>query len=176
MILMERTSMGVERIRYYVEGECEKKLIGELKKAGLMPSGKIAVFNVLTQRISNSRLIELGKGSIIVFVFDTDGEQNISILKKNIRLLDEYVPNVKILKLVQVRNLEDELIRATNVKHIEELTNSKSASDFKSDFLRQKSCLSILNRHDFDISKMWCSCPEGAFADFSQDFSFLKKL
>ena len=36
---------------YYVEGECEQKLINELKKAGVqkLVSGKVEVLNVITE-------------------------------------------------------------------------------------------------------------------------------
>ncbi len=166
--------MGIERIRYFVEGECEKKLIDEMKNASLIPSGKTIVLNVLTKKISYSRRIELGSGCIVVLVFDTDGEQNTTILKKNISILHKEVRAVKVLNLIQVRNLEDELIRSTDVKHIEELTNSRSADDFKSDFLKQRSCLAVLERHGFNLEKMWCSKPDGVFSEFSQDFHSLQ--
>lgn len=168
--------MGNERIRYLVEGECEKKLIEVLKRESLIPHGKATVFNALTQRISSSRLMEFGKGSVVVLVFDTDGEQNDSILRKNIQLLEEHVSGIRIINLIQVENLEDELVRATDVQHIEELTNSRSSHDFKSDFLKQKNCFAVLKKHKFDIIKMWNKEPSGVFSCFEQQFSLLKKL
>ena len=167
--------MADERVRYFVEGECEKKLIDELKRAGLLPPGKSTVFNVLTQRISFSRLMEIERGSFVIFVFDTDVENDLAILRGNIQILESQVPGVRIIKMIQVRNLEDELKRATNIKQITDITGSKSIGDFKSDFLRLKSCVTILNRHGFDISKMWCTKPEGEFASFSQDFSKIRR-
>lgn len=164
-----------ERVLYFVEGDCEKKLIDELKKEKLLPSGKSTVFNVLTRRISFSRLMEIGTGSIVIFVFDTDGEKDISILKENLNLLRTQLFDVSIVKLIQVKNLEDELVRSTDIKQIIELTNSKSIADFKVAFLRTKSCLSILKRHSFDINRMWCTKPTGAFCEFSQDFDKIKK-
>lgn len=63
--------------------------------------------------------------------------------------------SVKLVFLVQVMNLEDELVRATDVKKITELTNSKSEKDFKTDFIALKDCRGTLIRHEFDIRKMW---------------------
>ncbi len=84
-----------------------------------------------------------------MFVFDSDVPET-SKLKQNIDMVRKLCPSktVKLVFLVQVLNLEDELVRATNIKKISELTNSKSAKDFKSD-------RSVLMRHEFDILKMW---------------------
>lgn len=168
--------MKSERIRYFVEGECEKKLVDDLKRASLLPAGKVTVFNVLTKAFSRSRLMDLVPGSVVVFVFDTDGEQDASFLKTNLKLLNTHVPNVKVFNLISVRNLEDEFIRSTKIKKIEELTNSLSASDFKPSFLKLKNTLSVLQKYEFDFNKMWCTKPEGAFSTFDQGASELKKL
>ena len=167
--------MKSERIRYFVEGECEKKLIDALKAASLLPSGKVTVFNTLTKGFSNSRLMDLNTGSIVILVFDTDGEQDISILNNNISLLKKHVANVRVFNLISVGNLEDELIRSTQISSIEELTNCRSRNDFKSSFLRLKNCLSILEKHGFDIEKIWCTKPDGPFSVFSQGIDEIKK-
>lgn len=75
---------------YYVEGECEQKLINELKKAGVqkLVSGKVEVLNVITEIISDIRLLALNKKTIIILVYDIDKpitetlEKNIKKLKK----------------------------------------------------------------------------------------------
>lgn len=56
---------------YFVEGECEQKLISELKKEpALMVPGKARVFNVLTKRISSSQLMVIKPGTNVCMVFD----------------------------------------------------------------------------------------------------------
>lgn len=56
--------MSNQIFHYYVEGECEKKLIDELKKVGCQKvvSGKVDVLNVVNTKISDSRLLTLKKG------------------------------------------------------------------------------------------------------------------
>lgn len=167
--------MNRDRTRYFVEGDCEKKLIDDLKRVSILPPGKTVVFNVLTKVISKSRLMDIHSGSIVILVFDTDGEQDISILKRNIELFEKHVNNVRIINLISVRNFEEELIKTTRIKRIEDLTNCRSSSDFKSSFLRLKSCLPVLEKNGFDIKKMWCSKPDGAFSELHQGFSEIRK-
>ena len=167
--------MKSERIRYFVEGECEKKLIDALKSSYFLPSGKVTVFNALTKVFSNSRLMDLTTGSIVILVFDTDGEQDISILNNNISVLKKHVSNVKVFNLISVRNLEDELVRSTIISNIEELTGSRSRTDFKSSFLRLKDCLNVLQRHGFNFDLMWCTKPDGVFSGFRQGIGDITK-
>lgn len=141
---------------YFVEGECEQKLLNAIKTApSLIQPGKVRVFNVIQDVLSKSHLYPIKEG-LIVFVFDSDVPET-SRLKQNIDMVRKLCPSktVKLVFLVQVLNLEDELVRATNIKKISELTNSKSAKDFKSDFIALKDCRSVLVRHEFDIRKMW---------------------
>lgn len=167
--------MKSERVRYFVEGECEKKLIDALKTASFFPPGKVTVFNALTKVFSNSRLMDFSTGSIVILVFDTDGEQDISILNRNIGLLKKHVANVRVFNLISVRNFEDELIRSTQINRIEELTNCRSRNDFKSSFLHLRDCLSILDKHGFDLEKMWRTKPDGPFSVLSQGIDDIKK-
>ena len=158
-----------------MEGNCELKLINELKSVLILPPGKATVFNVLTHRISKSRLMNTVPGTTVVMVFDTDGEQCTDILMHNIKILEDYVHGVRILFLIQVNNFEDELVNATNIKRIEELTNSRTHSDFKTDFLKLNNCMSVLESHWFDIDKMWRRPPRGSFSSFEQGIVLLRK-
>ena len=71
-------------IHYYVEGECEKKLIDALKgeKKGLL-AGKVEVFNFVRDRFSELRIRTLKSKSIIILVYDIDVPMT-SVLKHNI--------------------------------------------------------------------------------------------
>lgn len=100
---------------YYVEGPCEQQLIAALKEAPerLIP-GKIKVFNVVQNLIPKSQMLSIQAGTTVVLVFDTDVPQT-SNLKKNLELLNRYCGKLKIIFLPQVLNLEDELVRCTDV-------------------------------------------------------------
>ena len=63
----------------------------------------------------------------------------------------------------QVKNIEDELIRAMGLKNIEELLNSKSKKDFKRDMLRERNLKSKFESHHFDIQKLWAMNPATPF-------------
>ena len=47
----------------------------------------------------------------------------------------------------QVRNIDDELERSTNVRKAQELTSSKSLSNFKSDFANASNVRALLAKH-----------------------------
>ncbi|MCC8102097.1 MAG: hypothetical protein LIP11_07495 [Clostridiales bacterium] len=99
---------------------------------------------------------------MIVFAFDTDVPVA-GNLKKNIELLKRYCSKVEIIYLAQVLNLEDELVRCTDVKNVQELTKSIGIHQFKSDFCKMKTneCRYMLERHCFDIGRMWmCEVPQ----------------
>lgn len=154
---------------YFVEGECEQKLLDAIKVApSLIHPGKVRVFNVIKNCLKTSNLISI-KDGYVVFVFDSDVPET-GTLKQNIETVKRICPakTAKLLFLVQVMNLEDELIRATDINNIEELTRSKSRKNFKSDFLTLKNCRSVLERHCFDIKKMWCK-------EIPEPFSFISQ-
>lgn len=60
-----------------------------------------------------------------------------------------------------MKNLEDELVRAMELKDIKELLNSNSSKDYKRDMLREKdeNLKSKFESHNFDIQKLWAKNP-----------------
>lgn len=57
---------------YFVEGECEQKLLNAIKTApSLVQPGKVRVFNVIQDVLSKSHLHPIKEG-LVVFVFDSD--------------------------------------------------------------------------------------------------------
>lgn len=154
---------------YYVEGDCEEQFIKSMKldPAKLLP-GKVKIYNIIQNEIPRSQLLTISPGTIVTLVFDTD-KPITQHLKKNIDQLKRHCQSVKIVYLAQVLNFEDELVRATDVKKIQELTKSKSVSEFKSDFCRmkEKECRSMLERHKIDLDKMWVE-------DVGDAFGFLR--
>ena len=141
---------------YFVEGECERKLLNALKASpNLILPGKVRVFNVIQDVLTGSHLYSIKEG-YVVFVFDSDVKA-VEKLKQNIEKVKKYCPqkSVTLLFLVQDKRLENELVRSTDVTKIEELTGSRSEKDFKSDFLALKDVRLVLKKHGFDIGKMW---------------------
>ena len=149
--------------QYYVEGYDEKRLIEVLKTdMRLIIPGKVQILNVVQERLNDLKLRTLQDGTTLVFVFDTDVgvptilNENIIKAKKSSNIKDVYcVP--------QVKNIEDELIRAMGLRNIEELLNSKSKKDVKRDMLRERNLKSKFESHHFDIQKLWTMNPATPF-------------
>ena len=111
----------------------------------------------------------------VVFVFDTDTEQT-ERLRQNILRVQRYC-RVRLLTVAQVLNLEDELVRSTDVHTVQELTQSRSQHNFKSDFCRMKpeDCLAMLHRHHLDPEKLWAKEPPAAYGFVRQDGKAVKQ-
>ena len=149
--------------QYYVEGDDEKRVIEVLKTdMRLIIPGKVQILNVVQERLTDLKLRTLQDGTILVFVFDTDvGDP--TILNENIRKAKKS-SNIKDVYCVpQVKNIEDELIRAMGLKNIEELLHSKSKKDFKRDMLKERNLKSKFELHHFDIQKLWAMNPATPF-------------
>ena len=108
-------------------------------------------------------------GTIVTLVFDTDVPVT-EHLKKNIELISRYCSRIRVVFLAQVLNLEDELVRCTDVKQVQELTKSRGKNNFKSDFCRLKTqdCRNALERHHVNVDRLWAT-------DSPKEFSFIKK-
>lgn len=140
--------------QYFVEGEDEKRLIEVLKTdMRLIQPGKIQVLNVVQERLTDLKLRVLSEGTILIFVFDTD-TGNIEILSENIKRAKKSFRVKNVYCITQVKNLEDELIRSTNIKRIDELLESKSKSNFKRDFIKEKNLKQKLEAHSFDLKML----------------------
>ena len=64
--------------------------------------------------------------------------------------------NVKeIICITQVKNLEEELVRSCNIKSAQELTSSKSLTNYKRDIKNITHLDKKLKEHNFDIEKFW---------------------
>lgn len=152
---------------YYVEGEDEKRLLEALKRdLRCIESGKVDKVNVIQTRFSVARIRPLKQDTIVVLVYDTDVEENTDILRYNIDFLNKQKGIKEVICIPQVKNLEDELVRACNIRNITELTKSASKSNYKSDLI---SCTNLgvrLQTCGFDISKMWNRIPTNKFACF----------
>ena len=161
--------MSRYRFQYFVEGDTEKKIIEEFKKEqSLIVSGTVNKFNVIEKIIPNAAITNLRSNTIAILVFDTD-KKVVSILQENIIRLKRCKNIKEIWCVMQVDNLEDELIRATDVKQIKDLIGCRSNKDFKRDFLREKRLMIKLRNHHFQIDKMWVTDPSEEYKMFQND-------
>lgn len=157
------------RYQYYVEGQCEQKLLTVFKeqKTLILP-GKIEVFNVIQESFTNLHLRTLSDRTIAILVFDTDiGETE--IFRDNLRILRKDHRIRAVWCVLQVNNLEDELLRSTNVREIKDLINAPSNKDFKHYFVNEKRLFEKLNLHAFNFDKIWISHPKHGFEEIIND-------
>lgn len=141
--------------QYFVEGEDEEKIIKVLKTdMQLIVPGKVLRFNVVERKITKARLMSLRPDTNVILIFDTD-TGNDAILKENIQILKKHLAVESVICVPQVKNLEDELVRACNIKQIKELTGSKSNGEFKRDLIKESNLKRKLENKQFDFSKFW---------------------
>ncbi len=143
---------------YFCEGEDDLKLVDALKyNPSKIISGSSRRLNVVQELIPKSVLLKIRPYSKVALNFDSDVTSNLSILKRNIANIERYCQNVGIVYLLQVKNLEDELVRCSDVKNVLELTHSKTLSNFKRDFARMKvnECRYCLDRHSINVNTLW---------------------
>jgi len=161
---------------YLAEGECEEKLLNALKeKPSLITPGKVKRFNAIQNELKTNTLVTFAPGSMVIIVFDTDKDLTVH-LKKNIELLNSRCKGVKVVTIAQVLNFEDEIVRCTDVNKAEEITKSKSVSDFKSAVNKMKDSefRFALERHHFEIDKIWIQTPPLSFDFITQGIKHVK--
>lgn len=167
--------MNNRKTVYLVEGGCEKALIDALKgHPAVLQAGKVHVYNVTSKCLSRGFMMTITPGSEVVLVFDTDTDDATTLLK-NLQLLAEAGASYKIITIPQVNNFEDEIVRSTDVRKPSELTNSKSLSNFKADFIRVKDCRALLDKHGFRIEKLWTRRANNSFSNIVQMSMIIKK-
>lgn len=165
----------IKYYQYFVEGEDERKLINTLKSdMEMIEPGKVQVFNCVKEKLTLPRLMALKNGTAAVLVFDSDAG-NLSILEDNIRLLQKQSNISEIICVIQVKNLEDELVRACNIKQIKELLGGDSNSAYKRALLKEKNLSRKLLDHEFDITKFWCMQDDGIYKAILNEADKIKK-
>lgn len=148
---------------YFCEGPCDISLLNALRREpSLILPGRMKEFNVIQNQITTSMLLAIKPGTTVVFVFDTDKEIT-DKLKKSIKLIHERCPKTKIVFLMQVKNLEDELVRCTDIKKVTDLTQSNSLSNFKTAFCRITNLRDLLDRHKINVNQLWTTKPSEIF-------------
>ena len=141
--------------KYFVEGECEEKLINILKTPPInyLFPGKVEVFNVIQNILSNQRILSIKPNSVIVFVYDTDVLDD-NILKINIDRLKKYGYK-NIIHIQSINNFEEELLYSYNIKSINEIFKTQSNDEFKRNFIGCNNIYKKLSSVGFNINKLW---------------------
>lgn len=160
--------------QYYVEGQCEEKLINTLKDGidRLVIPGKVSVFNVQCECFTDTMLRTLKSKTVIILIFDTDSI-NKSIFERNIQKLKSLGFN-EIWCIPQDKNLEDELIKSTDIRKITDLLNSSGITDHKRKFIAEKCLKTKLINHRFDIKEIWSSKTSGKVLGIENDGNKIK--
>lgn len=178
---MEFLNWGKQKMtkyfQYFVEGECERKLINELKGSNMILPGKVEVFNVLRDKISKQRLLVLKPKTNIILIYDIDVEKT-EILKYNIDFLKKHNFK-KIYHIQSLNNFEDELVFATSLKSINDMYHTASVDEFKTKFLHQNNLLAKLKNIHYTNCKMWSRVnKKEPFSVYSkeEDLNIIKKL
>lgn len=142
-------------VHYFVEGDCEKKLIDSYKvnpQNAFIP-GKVSVFNFLRDTISRNRLMMLAPKTVIVLVYDIDVEDT-HILELNLKILKKY-GFTEIYHIQSIFNFEDELVYSSDLHHINDLFQTEDIDEFKSRFIRHKDIVNKLGNFGFNPNKIW---------------------
>lgn len=74
----------------------------------------------------------------------------------------------------QVKNLEDEFLRACQIKSVMELTGSKSMDNFKKDLIKCTNVAARLQKCNFDSSKLWSLQSKNCFSEFKNNAEKIK--
>lgn len=162
---------------YYVEGEDEKKLLEVLKRdLRCIESGKVDKVNVVQTKFSVARIRTLKPDTIVVLVYDTDVEDGLEILQDNVNFLNKQKGIKQVICIPQVKNLEEELLRACNIKNITELTKSDSKTNFKRDLINCTNLAARLTTCGFNMDKLWTRTPTNRFKQFGNGAERIKLL
>lgn len=167
-----------EYIQYFVEGECEGKFINAYKhgESAFLKPGKVEVLNPVNKYITEARARTIKQNTIVVFVYDID-KGNIEVLQSNIDMLKKH-SLARIIHIQSVMNFEDEILRSTNLKKIDDMFSTTGVDNFKDTFIKHKDIVSKLKTVQFDDSLFWTTIYEkGQFKDLvtKTSLEFIKK-
>ncbi len=161
---------------YFAEGKCEERLLNALKEyPQKIQSGRVKVFNVVQKLLPKSQLVTIQTGTTVVLVFDTD-VPNTEVLRENISRLKTFCSKIRLVFLSQVLNLEDELVRCSDIKSVVELTHSKSNKDFKRDFCSMTNVRYVLDRVNLNVKTLWTENAPSPFGFIEKNSDVIKLL
>lgn len=142
----------MRKIQYLVEGENEQAIINAIKGEFII-SGKVDVFNCLEKNVSLKIRTIKAPECIIVIDIDVLSKAHKDCLITNANKLQKSGKKVTIIS--QNRNLEEELIRASNLDGILNMYNVDTIEKHKSKLNKDRDVRSTLSKIDFDYSLFW---------------------
>ncbi|PHS72982.1 MAG: hypothetical protein COB22_03620 [Cycloclasticus sp.] len=150
-------------VRYFYEGETEKKLLQHLKDEGHLSPGVLKKHNLWNTPFRKIERI-IKKKDLSYFFIDTDVTDDLSIFKENINRLKPY--NIRLM--IQNKNLEDELCFACGKKDNRTLYRDfygvTSSTEFKPKFIKESNLEGKLTANNVDYKKLWTR--KTSFNDF----------
>ena len=155
-------------IQYFVEGECEEKFINAYKtgECAFLKPGKVEVLNVVNASITKARARAIKQDTTVVFVYDID-KGNVDVLVDNIKMLQNH-SLTKIIHIQSVMNFEDEIVRSTNLKTIDDMFSTIGVDNFKQTFIKHKDIVSKMKKNKFDSFLFWSNiCTTGQFKAYA---------
>lgn len=171
----EDVHMKKANFQYYVEGQNEKALLNALKsELRCIESGKVDVFNVVQKQFTVTQIRPLKQNTIVILVYDTDVD-NTDVFRQNMVFLKRQKAIREVICIPQVKNLEDELIRACHINDIRELTHSSTKTDYKRDLIRCSNLCARLIQCKFNITKFWSCVPRNKFSLWGNDAEKIKQ-
>ncbi len=129
-----------------MEGETEKKLVNTLKIVG-----KVQIQNLW--EIDLTKIIARIRADIVYIIFDTDRLENINRFRKNLQILKQAKIEFRLIQ--QTKNMEDEIVKCSDCKKIEEVFQTQSVKDFKREWLKCQNLEKKLADINFNSSKLW---------------------
>lgn len=169
--------MSGELFYYFVEGECEQAFLKAFMHADkgeyFIKPGKVEVRNLLFDKLSNSKVMSIKRGTKVVIVFDTDIKQ-VDILNDNIDALLSV--GLEVIYIPSINNFEDELVKScSKVKNLDQILNTKGTEEFKKQFIKHKDIVSKLMSVGFDLQLMWSTQPSEPFDKYKNNSSKIKE-
>lgn len=167
-----------EVIQYFVEGECEQKFINSYKMGpcSFLKPGKVEILNMVNNRITKARARSIKQNTVVVLVYDID-QGNPTLLEENIRTLKEC-SLTKVIHVQSVKCFEDEVIRSTKIKKIDEMFSTQGKENFKTAFINHGDIVAKLKKVDFNQSLFWTTVfNDGPFSKYVSvsSLSFIRK-
>ena len=159
----------MKQILILVEGETERKLIKALNIAG-----RVRIVNLWENPI-NKILPTINK-QLVYIIFDTDTLKQISFFQNNLRVLEKNNIDFKLFQ--QTNNLEDELVRCTNCKTINDIFNTQGVKEFKNQWNKSNNLEQKLLKLNFRTEQLWSgqlSTPLKAWNHKKASFKDIKK-
>ncbi len=135
------------------EGECESSIIEWLKIQGYL-FGRMHKIVLSEIKNINRTLNMINKNTVVTVVMDCDilssGKADLKRLRENIKYLIENSKKIRVI--TQNKNLEDELVKALELKSLQRLYSHFDATN-KSTY-KQKLAKMIPNKLDLKLSNL----------------------